>query len=170
MTPLRTLARWRVPLGFVCSALALGLARPTMTSVAIGAILAALGEGVRVWGAGHLEKSRIVTRSGPYRLVGHPLYLGSALLGAGFAAASRSLPVAVLAGAYLATTLTAAIRTEEAFMRVRFGSDYDAYRRGQVDEVTRFDWGRVMRNREHRTVAGVAAVLALLAAKAWMAR
>jgi protein-S-isoprenylcysteine O-methyltransferase Ste14 len=35
---------------------------------------------VRVWGAGNLSKNREVTRTGVYRMVRHPLYLGNYLV------------------------------------------------------------------------------------------
>ena len=72
----RRLARLRVPLGFVIGTLVLWLARPTWSLLAFGTVLAVAGESVRVWAAGHLEKSREVTRSGPYRWFRHPLYVG----------------------------------------------------------------------------------------------
>ena len=43
------------------------------------------GECLRLWAAGHLEKSKEVTRSGPYRHTRHPLYLGSSIIGIGIA-------------------------------------------------------------------------------------
>ena len=82
-------ARVRVPLGFVCSVAALFLAHPTWGSLPAGLVVAALGESLRVWAAGHLEKGREVTKSGPYRFTGHPLYLGSTLIGVGFAVAGE---------------------------------------------------------------------------------
>ena len=84
------LARWRVPLGFVCAITALVLARPVWWSWWAGLALALPGEALRLWAAGHIEKGREITRSGPYRFVRHPLYLGSTLLGVGFALAARS--------------------------------------------------------------------------------
>ena len=48
---------------------------------------------MRVWAAGHLLKAREVTRSGPYRFVAHPLYLGSSLIGVGLAIGSGSTVV-----------------------------------------------------------------------------
>ena len=39
------------------------------------------GEALRIWAAGHLEKGREVTASGPYRWTRHPLYLGSTIIG-----------------------------------------------------------------------------------------
>ena len=78
-----TLARFRVALGFVFGVLVLILARPNRESLTIGMSIAACGEAIRVWAAGHLRKSREVTVSGPYRWVAHPLYVGSAVMGVG---------------------------------------------------------------------------------------
>ena len=80
-----------------------------------------------MWAAGHLEKSKEVTRSGPYRFTRHPLYLGSSLIGIGFAIAANHLVVAIIVVAYLLLTLTAAMRSEEAHLREKFGDAYDAY-------------------------------------------
>jgi protein-S-isoprenylcysteine O-methyltransferase Ste14 len=163
------LARVRVPVGFAASIAAVVLAHPTWNSLAAGLALAVAGEATRLWAAGHLEKGREVTSSGPYRFTGHPLYLGSTLLGLGFAVASNSMIVGVMAVAYLALTLGAAIRSEEAGLRAKFGCEYDDYRAGRGRGSTRpFSWARAVRNREHRSVAGVAAVMILLALKAWL--
>jgi hypothetical protein len=63
--------------------------------------------------------------------------------------------------------LSAAIRSEEAFLRRAFGGDYDAYRRaGAVDTARRFSLSRAVANREHRAVAGLLAALLLMAWKA----
>ena len=88
------LARRRVALGFACAAIALWLAKPTPRSLVIGATVASVGELLRIWAAGHLEKGREVTVSGPYRFSRHPLYVGSSLIGVGIAIASASLVVA----------------------------------------------------------------------------
>lgn len=42
--------------------------------------LALAGAGVRIWGAGNLSKNQEVTRTGIYRMVRHPLYLGNNLI------------------------------------------------------------------------------------------
>ena len=86
------LARRRVALGFLSAVAAIVLATPTTRSLAVGFLIALAGEAVRIWAAGHLEKSREVTRSGPYRWTRHPLYLGSSLLAVGVIVASRSAP------------------------------------------------------------------------------
>ena len=163
---LARLARLRVPLGFVAGIVVLVLARPTWQTIAAGTVIAVVGEAIRVWAAGHLEKSREVTRSGPYRWSRHPLYVGSAILGVAVAVAGANLLSAALIAAYLGATFTAAIRTEEAFLRSRFGRDYDDYCRGTAPAVDRpFAWDRVLRNREWRALIGVAAVFLVLTAK-----
>lgn len=106
----RRVARYRVRLGFPSAVLALWLAQPTERSLAAGAIVALVGEGLRIWAAGHLEKGREVTASGPYRFSRHPLYLGSTIIGVGFAIAAASVAAACVVVAYLAITLTAAMR------------------------------------------------------------
>lgn len=165
----RRLARLRVPLGFAAGVLVLWLAAPTWGLLAIGTAVALAGEGIRVWAAGHLEKSREVTRSGPYRWSRHPLYVGSALMGVGVAIAGGSVIAAVAICLYLVITMTAAIRTEEAFLRSKFGSEYDEYCRGASRASDRpFSLARAWRNREYRAVLGMGAVFAILTLKVWL--
>ena len=166
----RRLARLRVPIGFAAGILVLWLARPSWSLLAVGTAVALAGESIRVWAAGHLEKSREITRSGPYRWFRHPLYVGSALMGVGVAIAGNSPIAAAAIGLYLAVTMTAAIRTEEAFLRAKFGPEYDEYCRGASRAPDRpFSFARAWRNREYRAVLGMGAVLAILALKVFLA-
>jgi protein-S-isoprenylcysteine O-methyltransferase Ste14 len=160
------LARWRVTLGFVFAAIVVWLATPTPRSLMVGAVIAVLGESIRVWAAGHLEKSKEVTQSGPYRYTRHPLYLGSSLIGIGMAVIANNWIVAAIVIAYLALTLTAAMRSEEAHLREKFGDAYDAYAERRAEPMVRqFSWARAVGNREHHTIAGLLAGFALLALK-----
>jgi protein-S-isoprenylcysteine O-methyltransferase Ste14 len=162
----RFLTRFRVALGFGLAAFVLWLARPEWATWGAGAAVAACGELLRLWAAGHLEKSREVTTSGPYRFVRHPLYMGTSLIGIGLAMASTSLAVAVIIGLYMGLTLSAARRSEEAHLREKFGDAYDAYVERRVEPMARrFSLDRALRNREHHTVAGLLTGFALLAAK-----
>lgn len=164
----RRLARLRVPLGFVCAALVLWLGAPTARSLAIGGLVALVGELIRIWAAGHLDKGREVTQSGPYRVTRHPLYLGSAIIALGAAVASARASVAVLIGIYMTATIVSAIRHEESSMRAAFGDAYAAYAESRSTPVQRpFSLDRAMRvNKEYKAVAGLAAIAAILAAKA----
>jgi protein-S-isoprenylcysteine O-methyltransferase Ste14 len=150
------LARKRVPLGFVAAIATAGLARPTWSSWRTGLLVAVLGEVIRVWAAGHLEKGREVTQSGPYRWTAHPLYVGSSVIAVGAVIAANSLIAAVLAVVYMGATITAAVRTEEAFLRGRFGQSYDDYRRSEAAPGSRrFSMARARRNKEYRAVVGL---------------
>jgi protein-S-isoprenylcysteine O-methyltransferase Ste14 len=162
------LARRRVPLGFVAAAAVVMLAKPTGTSWISGVVVASIGEAIRVWAAGHLEKSREVTRSGPYRFTRHPLYVGSSVLALGVVIASYSLVVAAIAAVYMGATVAAAIYTEEAFLRQAFGTAYDEYSAARAEPMDRrFSFARVMQNREYRAVTGLIVGFALLALKIW---
>jgi hypothetical protein len=161
-----TLARRRVTLGFLFAAIVMVLATPTWPSMAMGAAVASLGEAIRLWAAGHVEKGREVTSSGPYRYWRHPLYIGSCLIGAGVAVAANHLAVAAIVGAYLVTTIVAAISAEEAHLRAKFGDAYDAYVRGESAPGSRaFSIDRALRNREHHAIAGLAGAFAMFALK-----
>ena len=163
----RFFARFRVALGFLCGVAVFWFAAPTRTSIAVGLPVALAGEMIRVWAAGHLNKSREVTRSGPYRFVAHPLYLGSSLIGMGLAVGSGSAIVVGIVAVYLVVTLTSAITSEERFLREKFAGAYDEYRVHRVvDSERQFSWSRAMANREYRAMAGVAVALLLLVWKA----
>ena len=165
---IKLLARFRVFLGFVFAAIVLWLATPTPRSLMIGAAIAIVGEWIRIWAAGHLEKSKEVTQSGPYRYTRHPLYLGSSLIGVGMAVIANNLMVAALVVTYLVLTLTAAMRSEEAHLREKFGDAYDAYAQKRAPKVERsFSWQRAIYNREHHTIAGLVTGLLVLAAKTY---
>ena len=161
------LARWRVPLGFAAAGVALIFARPTWSSWLMGAPIALAGEALRCWAAGHLDKGREITRSGPYRFVRHPLYLGSTLIGAGFALAAHSLLVALVVALYLGATLVAAICAEEAHLDEKFEGAYGEYRAGRAHAMRRrFSWSRLHANREGRAILGLVVGFAFLAWRA----
>jgi protein-S-isoprenylcysteine O-methyltransferase Ste14 len=161
------LARRRVPLGFLLGAVVLWLAQPTWESLVRGGVFALAGEVLRFWAAGHLEKSKEVTRSGPYAYMRHPLYLGSAIIAVGVAIAGENRIASLLIALYLGTTLPAAVLAEERHLREKFGPEYDAYALKQAPPMERrFSMTRAIRNREHQTIAGIIAGFALLALKA----
>ena len=170
--PAEALARRRVALGFVSGALVLWLAQPTGVTLAAGAAVACVGEALRIWAAGHLNKSREVSSSGPYRWFAHPLYVGSSIMGAGLAVAASSAPAGAVIAIYLVTTLTAAVRNEEAFLRQTFGDAYDRYRDAGAGEPALeharrpFSAARALRNREQRAAIGLGVAVLLLLLKA----
>src|SRR5271166_7113924 len=91
----RIARRVRVPLGFAFAGFYLWRARPTWLSLLIGAAIALLGILLRAMASGHVEKNRVLTMTGPYAYVRNPLYLGSIIIGIGFAVAGRDLWVVI---------------------------------------------------------------------------
>lgn len=168
----KRLARLRVPLGFAFAFVVLWFAHPAGRTLLAGGVVAVIGEALRVWAAGHLNKSREVTASGPYRFFAHPLYVGSSVMGGGLAIASGSVVVAAIIALYLGATIKAAISSEEAFLRSTFGSEYDSYRRGEIGvrdtaaSTRAFSVAQAMANREYRAVAGLVATIVVLTLKA----
>ncbi len=159
-------ARMRVTTGFAVAVAAFWFARPSWVSLGVGTVVGVSGEAIRLWASGHLEKGLEVTSSGPYRLTRHPLYLGSSLLGLGFAVASRQPLVVALVVLYLGVWLSVAARLEEATLRAKFGGAYDRYVGGVASPMVRaFSLDRARRNGEPQAVLGVLAALALLAVK-----
>ena len=165
------IARWRVPLGFATFLVAFWLAAPTPLTFGVGAALALLGLALRIWAAGHIEKGREVTRSGPYRHLRHPLYTGSLIMGLGFVVAAASLWTGVLAALYFTVTYMAAVRTEEATLDARFAGEYSAYREGRATAgsapvTRRFSAQRAFgMNKELRSVGGLGLAFLLLGSR-----
>jgi protein-S-isoprenylcysteine O-methyltransferase Ste14 len=83
-------ARWRVALGFLLGFAYLLFCRPTVKLLVGGGIVATAGLAVRAYAAGVLTKNQKLTMSGPYAYTRNPLYLGSSLMGVGFAIAGAT--------------------------------------------------------------------------------
>ena len=171
--------RWRVPLGFLCGAAFILLARPAPWTLAAGGIVALVGLGVRAWAAGHLRKNTALATSGPYAYSRNPLYLGSFILGVGFTvAAGRPL---LLGGAFAALFLgiyRPVMRVEAATLAELFGEEYRRYARtvplffprltpyrdGRA-QAAKFDASLYMRYREYRAALGLLGAWGALALK-----
>src|ERR1039457_4258016 len=116
----RVARRIRVPLGFVFAVLYFWLARPSWRSIALGSVVIAPGLLIRALASGHVRKNEALATSGPYAHTRNPLYLGSVLIGVGFAVAARSGWVGVALVVMFFAIYLPVIRGEEAFLRQRF--------------------------------------------------
>jgi protein-S-isoprenylcysteine O-methyltransferase Ste14 len=129
--PRRFLDRRWLP-AYLAAAALLVLARPRPATLAAGIALVALGALLRVWSAGHLVKTRSLTRSGPYAYLRHPLYAGTLLIGMGFslAAGGPAAPAAaaVLLALFFGYYLPYKERIESARLERRYGDSYRLYR------------------------------------------
>lgn len=150
-----------MPLGWVAGALVLWLARPTALSLVCGFVLALPGEALRLWASGHIEKTRTLATGGPYAHTRNPLYLGSLLMALGTALASANAWVVVAVAAYMAAFYPSVVREETAFLRHKFGDEFESWAREVPAFLprlspggprrSRFEWRRVAANREWRT-------------------
>ena len=165
-------SRLRVPLGWAAGIVALVLADPTPLSLAIGLPLAVLGEAVRLWAAGHIEKTKALATGGPYAHTRNPLYAGSVLLALGAALAAASPWVALVVVLYFVAFYPSVVREEAKFLAEKFGPDYAAWARDVPaflpritpagPRASRFDWARVRANREWRTALSLPVIILLL--------
>jgi len=170
----RVARRIRVPLGFIFAIVFLLLARPTKTSLIAGALLLLPGLVLRALASGHVQKDKQLTTSGPYAYTRNPLYLGSLLLAAGFAIASRSWPIVALMLAMFAVIYVPVIAGEERYLRKTFPG-YDDYARHVPRMLPRltpygsrqsaYSSARYWKHREYQASIGCAVVMAVLILK-----
>ena len=164
--------RLRVPLGFVVAAAVLYLAHPSGILILVGLPIALVGAILRALAAGVIRKDSVLTTSGPYAWTRNPLYLGSFLLGLGFAVMSASW---VAAGLILLPSLIIypnVIRKEEAHLQRLFPTEFGRYC-GTVPRVIPrfrpspglFSLEQYLKNREYLAAAGFLAVLAVFILK-----
>jgi protein-S-isoprenylcysteine O-methyltransferase Ste14 len=66
------------------------LAKPHPVLYAVGVVLIAAGEGLRIWACGHLRKNQDVIMSGPFAYLKNPLYAGTLLIVSGFCFAASN--------------------------------------------------------------------------------
>jgi len=64
------------------------LGKTSETLFITGSVIAGLGIVIRLWASGYVMKNKVLSTTGPYAYVRHPLYVGNILLLAGFSVAS----------------------------------------------------------------------------------
>lgn len=175
------LGRLRLLFVFLFIAVLVAVAQPTPTLLWIGAVIAAAGETVRIWAAGHLHKSVRLATAGPYARTQNPLYLGRLLILTGLGIAAR-LPyglnwIALATGyaIFFLYYIPRKLRVEGTRLENIHGPAYQAYRRavpilfpspfrypGAGPE--RWSFAQMVRNQEPFVALGV------LAAFVWLAQ
>jgi hypothetical protein len=83
---------------------------------------------IQFWSKGCLHQDREVTRSGPYRFVRHPFYLGNFILDAGLVVMSGCWLLAVLFPFWWFLVYVPVMREEEDTLIRLFGAEYQAYK------------------------------------------
>jgi protein-S-isoprenylcysteine O-methyltransferase Ste14 len=155
-------ARLRVTCGFVLVAAFAWFSRPDARSLAYGLPVSLLGLALRAWAAGHLAKDRTLAASGPYRYTRNPLYLGTLLVAAGLAIASRNAGLGALFAAVFVCIYLPAIQLEQQHLHSLF-PEYAEYaarvpallpRMSPAGERRAFQGALYVKNREYQAAAG----------------
>ena len=170
----RIARRIRVPLGFLFAAFYLWRAHPTWGSIGAGLIVVLFGLIIRALASGHVKKDRELTTTGPYAYVRNPLYLGSILLGVGFAIASRDIWVGVFLVVYFVVIYVPVIQGEQNYLRATCPG-YAEYTQRVPSLLPRKLWFAgvtngfsrelYFRHREYNSLLGAAAIVVVLIAK-----
>jgi protein-S-isoprenylcysteine O-methyltransferase Ste14 len=171
-------SRYRVPAGWLLGVVVLVLARPTPSSILLGLPLGFVGEAIRIWASGHIEKTKTLATGGPYAHARHPLYVGSVLLALGVAVASASVWVVLAVAAYFLAFFPSVMREESDFLAKKFPDEFAAWA-AEVPPFwprlapggprsSRFEWPRVSQNREWRTALAIFAISALVYARQFL--
>ncbi len=171
-------ARWRVPAGFLLGVAYVVLAQPTPRLLLAGAAIAILGLAIRAHAAGCLDKNKSLATGGPYAHTRNPLYLGSLIMGAGFALAGGVWYLVLALLALFVLIYWPVMRREEEFLRGEFGETYSNYAAvvpfffpalgRRIAGGERFSWTQYRKNREYQAALGCAGGIAFLAAKMFM--
>lgn len=127
-----------LPLPLVAALLLIPPPRATSPLLpAIGALVVAAGEAIRLWAVLHIgaisrtrsDRLGPLIASGPFAHVRNPLYLGNILLWTGFAIAARLVWLAPFVVVLLALEYHAIVRWEEQLLMTRIGEPYRRYTR-----------------------------------------
>jgi protein-S-isoprenylcysteine O-methyltransferase Ste14 len=164
----------RVPAGTVLGIAFIFLMHPSIRSLWIGGLIAVTGSAFRLWAAGHIDKGRVLTRGGPYAYTRNPLYLGSFLMALGIIIAGQSYWLLLPFGLFYLFCYLPVMKAEEQELLHGYGDEFVQYStsvplffpgfgRTPLAPST-FEWSRVVRNREHHTLAGFLATEAILVA------
>jgi protein-S-isoprenylcysteine O-methyltransferase Ste14 len=172
-----TVARLRVPTGFLIVVVFALLSRPTAESLAGGLPVSILGLALRAWAAGCLAKNQQLATGGPYAHTRNPLYIGTLLVAAGLVIAARNVWLGALFAAVFLFVYLPVIQLEEQHLR-RLFPDYATYAdqvpallprvsayRGK--DVSPFRASLYLKNQEYQAAIGFAAGLLFLVARLW---
>jgi protein-S-isoprenylcysteine O-methyltransferase Ste14 len=174
----RIARRIRVPAGFLFAAFYLWRARPSAVSLAWSLLLVIPGLLLRAYASGYVKKNDELTMTGPYAYTRNPLYLGSMMMAFGFAAASRSVLIALLLALLFLVIYVPTIYSEEQFLRSTFPAfaTYAQHVPRLLPRLTparlggegSFSGALYRRHREYNAVLGASAVYAVLMAALWL--
>ncbi|UCH34405.1 MAG: isoprenylcysteine carboxylmethyltransferase family protein [Armatimonadota bacterium] len=158
------------------------LSAPSMPWLAIGLVFVILGEGARIWSAGHLVRNERLATGGPYAYTRNPMYLGRMLLIIGISGLVGGIVgIALLIvglGYFLFAYMPRKETKEPERLAEAFGEEYWEYNRSVpplLPRLTpypkatgRWSWRVFLGNREQLTVIFVTAYVVAVVVKWWL--
>jgi len=144
-----------------------------------GIALIVAGEAIRCWANGYVGQSKVnqggsgrLITAGPYAFVRHPLYLGTFLIGSGFAFIAGNFWIGLAAIACFVASYRAKMGEEEQLLREECGPEYSRYRvsvPSLIPSGSRYgqrwgswSWGGILASKEWRTVSWLIIFVVLL--------
>jgi protein-S-isoprenylcysteine O-methyltransferase Ste14 len=165
----------RVPVSTLLGVVFLFFMHPSILSLWIGGIVAFSGGFLRLWAAGHIEKGVSLTRGGPYSLTRNPLYLGSLIMATGVFVGGQAYWILPFFALFFLGLYYPVMKAEERELLGGHGEQFLEYVRSvpmffpvfpkSINGSSRFSWSRAVKNREHRTLAGLILIEAFLVAR-----
>jgi protein-S-isoprenylcysteine O-methyltransferase Ste14 len=156
----------RVPAGTLLGIIFLLLMHPSRRSLVYGGTIACLGALLRLWAAGHIDKGKALATAGPYALTRNPLYLGSLFMALGVILAGQVYWLLLPFGIFYISLYYPVMKREEQELLQGYGDAFLLYAKRVPMFFPSFSvlsapppgflWARVVRNREHRTLMGLA--------------
>jgi protein-S-isoprenylcysteine O-methyltransferase Ste14 len=148
-----------------------------------GLALVFIGEVIRVWATGHLEKNKSLTTSGPYAYIKNPMYAGTFIIMVGCnALAINSYIIFILLvelAAFLFQYIPSKNRIEKTRLLEKFGEAYADYDKHVPDYIPRritpyagraaksWQWRVFWENQEIQVGIAVIIAVAAIAGKSW---
>ncbi len=159
------------------------LASPTKASLIAGGVIVCIGELIRIWATGHLNRNQELTTSGPYAYVRDPLYLGRLFLIIGFSIMGWGyclllMPIGLII--FFLNYLPRKYRKEMTRLENLFGEDYRSYsayarsllpRFSPYPKASKRSWSFALcwkENREQYFILIVASVFAGIVIRSWI--
>lgn len=166
----------RTRLSAFLAVLFLLLSKPDSRSLLFALPLIIAGVIIRIWSAGHIHKSSVLSTEGPYSLSRNPLYVGSFILGTGFLVGMADFRLALVFFPFFGFVYWFTIRWEEDKLARRFPDQWENYA-GRVPrflplqripefKAGEFRWDQVFSNREHANALAAMLVYLILWGKA----
>lgn len=161
----------RILLAWLAAPLLIYYSKISDPSFLWGTALILLGELIRLWSLGFVEKKgQRLAMSGPYAFIRNPLYFGNFFLGLGVIVICSNGIIAAIFITGFTIMYLGTIRQEEKELKERFGKTYEDYCKDvpalfprlfpyAAPEKDFFDWRRIFKHHEYVTVLGIILLL-----------